>query len=51
MQKALRHRRIAEEEIALLKPIQHLLNVLVNGNASSGYHHCVARLGGKIPQV
>lgn len=41
--------RIAEEEIALLKPIQHLLDVLVKGNASSGYQQCLARLGGKIP--
>ena len=29
--------RIAEEEVTSLKPIQHLLDVLVNGNASSEY--------------
>ena len=29
--------RIAEEEIALLKPVQHLLHRLIKGNASSGY--------------
>ncbi|XP_078370852.1 uncharacterized protein LOC144654565 [Oculina patagonica] len=41
--------RIAEEEIALLKPVQHLLNNLVTGNASSGYQRCLAKQGGKIP--
>lgn len=41
--------RIAEEEIALLKPVQHLLDKLVTGNASSGYQHCLAKHGGKIP--
>ena len=29
--------RVAEEEIALLKPVQHLLEKLAKGNASSGY--------------
>ena len=41
--------RIAEEEIALLKPVQHLLDKLIKGNASSGYQHCLTKLGGKIP--
>ena len=41
--------RIAEEEIALLKPIQHLLDRLVTGNASNGYERCLAKQGGKIP--
>ena len=35
--------RIAQEEIALLKPVQHLLD------ASSGYQSCMAKPGGKIP--
>ena len=42
--------RIAEEEIALLKPVQHLLDKLIKGNASSGFQHCLTKLqGGKIP--
>ena len=41
--------RIADEEIALLKPVQHLLDRLITGNASSGYEHCLAKQGGKIP--
>ena len=41
--------RIAEEEIALLKPVQHLLHRLIKGNASSGYQHCLTKQGGKIP--
>lgn len=41
--------RIAEEEIALLKPVQHLLDKLIRGNASSGYQHCLTKQGGKIP--
>ena len=41
--------RIAEEEIALLKPVQHLLDKLIKGNASSGYQHCLTEQGGKIP--
>ena len=41
--------RIAEEEIALLKPVQHLLDKLIKGNASSGYQHCLTKQGGKIP--
>ncbi|KAL9971504.1 hypothetical protein ACROYT_G017675 [Oculina patagonica] len=41
--------RIAEEEIALLKPVQHLLDKLVTGNASSGYQRCLAKQGGTIP--
>ncbi|KAJ7377124.1 hypothetical protein OS493_030719 [Desmophyllum pertusum] len=41
--------RIAGEEIALLKPVQRLLDALVKGNASSGYQRCLARPGGKIP--
>ena len=41
--------RIAEDEIALLKPVQRLLDQLVKGNASNGYQRCLRRLGGKIP--
>lgn len=41
--------RIAEEEMALLKPIQHLLEKLVKGNGSSGYKRCLANEAGKIP--
>ena len=45
--------RVAEEEIALLIPVQHNLEKLVkgntSGNTSSGYEHCMARPGGKIP--
>ena len=40
--------RVAEEEIALLKPVQHLLEKLAKGNASSGYQRCMVRPGGKI---
>ena len=40
--------RIAEEEIALLKPVQHLLEKLAKGNTSSGYQRCMALPGGKI---
>jgi len=41
--------RIAEEEIALLKPVQNILDKLIEGNASSGYQHCLTKEGGKIP--
>ena len=41
--------RVAEEEIALLRPVQHFLAKLARGNISSGYQRCLARLGGKIP--
>jgi len=42
--------RIAGEEIALLKPVQHLLDKLIKGNASSGYQYCFkTKQGGKIP--
>ena len=41
--------RIAEEEIALLKPVQHLLDKLIKGNASSGHQHCLIKQVGKIP--
>lgn len=41
--------QIAEEEIALLKPIQHLLDKLTKGNASSGNQRCLIKQGGKIP--
>ena len=42
--------RIAEEEIALLKPVQRLLDQLIKGNASSGYQQqCLTKQGGKIP--
>ena len=40
--------RIAEEEIALLRPVQHLLEKLAKGNTSSGYQRCMAKLGGKM---
>ena len=40
--------RIVEEEIALLKPVQHLLEKLAKGNKSSGYQNCMARPGGKM---
>ena len=40
---------IAEEEIALLKPVQHILDKLIEGNASSGHQHCLIKQGGKIP--
>ena len=40
--------RIAEEEIALLKPVQHLLEKLAKGNTSSGYQRCMAPPGGTI---
>lgn len=39
--------QIAEEEVALLKPVQNLLHKLIKGNASSGYQHCLTK-GGKI---
>ena len=39
--------QIAEEEIALLKPIQHLLDKLIKGNASSGNQRCLIK-GGKF---
>jgi len=41
--------RVAKEEIALLRPVQHLLEKLSKGNTSSGYQPCMARSGGKIP--
>ena len=41
--------RIAEQEIALLKPVQRLLREnLARGNASHGYPSCAAERGGKI---
>lgn len=41
--------RIAEKEIALLRPVQHLLKKLVTKeNTSTGYRNCVANPGGKI---
>ncbi|XP_068733895.1 uncharacterized protein [Montipora capricornis] len=40
--------RIAEEEIALLKPVQHLLEKLANGNTSNRNQTCFAKRGGKI---
>ena len=40
--------RIAEEEIALLKPVQRLLEKLAKGNTSHGYPNCMAGQGGKI---
>ena len=40
--------RIAKEEIALLKPVQHLLTKLAKGNASRAQHGCLAKPGGKI---
>ena len=42
--------RIAEEEIALLKPVQHLLDKLIKGNTSRGYQHCLTKQGGKLKQ-
>ena len=41
--------QIAEEEIALLKPIQHLLDKLIKGNSSSRYQQCLTKQGGKMP--
>ena len=41
--------QIAKEEIALLRPVQHLLEKLAKGNSSSGNERCMAWLGGKIP--
>ena len=41
--------RVAKEEIALLRPVQHLLEKLSKGNTSSGYQPCMAWSGGKIP--
>jgi len=41
--------RVAKEEIALLKPVQHLLKKLAKGNDSSGYQSCMTERGGKIP--
>ena len=41
--------RVAEEEIALLRPVQHLLEKLAKGNSSNGKERCMALLGGKIP--
>ena len=41
--------RIAEEEIALLKPVQHLLDKLIKGNSSSRYQQCLTKQGGKVP--
>ena len=40
---------VAKEEIALLRPVQHLLEKLSKGNTSSGYQPCMAWSGGKIP--
>ena len=40
--------RIAQEEIALLKPVQRLLEKLAKGNTSHGYPSCMAGQGGKI---
>ena len=40
--------RVAEEEIALLKPVHHLLEKLAKGNASTRYQQCMARPGGKM---
>ena len=40
--------RVAQQEIASLKPVQHLLEKLAKGNASSGYQSCMAKPGGKI---
>ena len=39
--------RIAQEEIAALTPVQHVLERLVKGNTSSGYL-CSTTRGGKI---
>ena len=41
--------RIVDEEIRLLKPVQHLLDQLAKGNASNGYQRCLGGIGGKIP--
>ena len=41
--------RVAKEEIALLRLVQHLLEKLSKGNTSSGYQPCMAWSGGKIP--
>ena len=41
--------QIAEEEIALLKPVQHLLEKLIKGSSSSRYQQCLTKQGGKIP--
>ena len=41
--------RVAKKEIALLRPVQHLLEKLSKGNTSSGYQPCMAWSGGKIP--
>ena len=43
--------QIAKEEIALLKPVQHLLDKLIKGNASRGHQHCLIKQGGKIPMI
>ena len=43
--------QIAEEEIALLKPVQHLLDRLIKGNSLSGYQQCLIKQGGKIPMT
>lgn len=40
--------RIAEKEIALLRPVQHLLENLAKENTSTGYQNCAANPGGKI---
>ena len=40
--------RVAEEEIALLRPVQHLLEKLAKGNSSNGKERCMAWPGGKI---
>ena len=40
--------RIAEEEIALLRPVQHLLEKLAKGNTSRREQSCVGTPGGKI---
>ena len=41
--------RVAQGEIALLRPVQHLLEKLAKGNSSNGKERCMALLGGKIP--
>ena len=41
--------RVAKEEIALLRPVQHLLEKLSKGNTSRGCQPCMAWSGGKIP--
>ena len=40
--------RVAKEEIALLRPVQHLLEKLSKGNTSR-YQPCMTWSGGKIP--